>query len=250
MNYTFQVAYLNTIRQKKVIPKNVIQEIENNKSFTYLISVLKEYKYSKIFSFTPPEISIFESTNFEDVLQTELKETIELISSLLLEKHIWLTNWLRFFINSTEIYSTNFISFFAQYNKLFDKLGSYLCKKLFNLVVDFENIKLFLSYVVLQKPLQELIFIPFGNIDEKKLKQLYPSIENLNKHLYYSFYPKTKVSVQLQDENFNFYFNYYLEELIWESKFFYFTIEPIVFYFFEKFVETQKLKRIYYTIKS
>jgi vacuolar-type H+-ATPase subunit C/Vma6 len=250
MNYIFQVAYLNTIKQKKLIPKNVIQEIENNKNFTYLISVLKEYKYNKIFSFTTSEIAIIKPTNFEDVLQTELKESLELIDSLLLPKHKWFTNFFLFFLNPAEVYSTNFVSFFEHYNKLFNQLGSNLCKNLFTLIVDFENIKLFLSYTTIQKSPQELVFIPYGSIDEKKFRQIFPYVENLNKYLYYLSYPKTKVSVLPQDENFNFYFNYYLEELVWQSKFFYFTIEPIIFYFFEKFVEIQNLKKIYYNIKK
>jgi len=250
MNYTFQVAYLNTIRAKKVIPKNILQELENNKNISNLVSVLKEYKYNKIFSFAMPEVSILNRTSFEDVLQTELKESLELIDSLLLPKHKWFTNFFLFFLNPAEVYSTNFVSFFKHYNKLFNQLGSILCKNLFTLIVDFENIKLFLSYITIQKSPQELVFIPYGSIDEKKLKQIFPSVENLNKYLYYSLYPKTKVSVQPQDENFNFYFNYYLEELVWQSKFFYFTIEPIIFYFFEKLIEIQELKRIYYIIKE
>ncbi len=58
MNYTFQVAYLNTIRNKKIIPKNILQEIETNKNLSSLISALKEYKYNKIFSLSNPELEI------------------------------------------------------------------------------------------------------------------------------------------------------------------------------------------------
>jgi vacuolar-type H+-ATPase subunit C/Vma6 len=250
MKYTFQVAYINTIRAKKIIPKTILQELENNKNISNLVSVLKEYKYNKIFSFTTPEVSILNRTNFEDILQTELKESLELIDSLLLPKHKWFINFFLFFLNPVEVYSTNFVSFFEHYNKLFNQLGSTLCKKLFTLIVDFENIKLFLSYITIQKSIQELVFIPYGSMDEKKFRQIFPSVENLNKYLYYSSYPKTKVSVLPQDENFNFYFNYYLEELVGQSKFFYFTIEPIIFYFFEKLIEIQELKRIYYIIKE
>ncbi len=250
MNYTFQVAYLNTIRPKKVIPKNLLQEIENNKNIANLVSVLKEFKYTKIFLFSVPEISILDATNFENVLLTELYESLDLISSLLLNNHKWFIEFLKFFINPTEIYSSNFVLFFEHYNKLFLKIKSNLCKKLFNLITDFENIKLFISYVITQRTHQELIFIPFGSIDEKKLKQLFPSIESLNKFLNFSLYPKTKVSEKLQKESINFYFNLYLEELIWQSRFYYFTIEPIVFYFFEKLIETQRLKKVYYTIKT
>ena len=217
---------------------------------THFVSILKEYKYNKIFSFATAEKSILDTTKFESVLQDELNESLSLISSLLFIEHRWVIEWLTSFLNPTTIYSKDLFSFFSYYNKLFIQLDSSLCRKLFSVIIDFENIKLFLSYVILQKSINELSFIPYGYIDIYKLKQLFPSVENLNKYLIYSMYPKTKVSANLQEQNFNFYFDYYLEELIWQSKFFYFTIEPIIFYFFEKLIEIQKLKKIYYTIKN
>jgi vacuolar-type H+-ATPase subunit C/Vma6 len=249
MNYTFQVAYLNTIRNKKIIPKNILQEIETNKNLSSLISALKEYKYNKIFPLSNPELEIQNATNFESVLYAELKETIDFINTLLYEKHKWLTQIMEYFCTSLDFKDINSVVLFFenQYN-LSKKLNSSFCEKFIKTIIDFENIKIFLSFLKIEKTPTE--FISNGNIQKSKFNELFPSVEELNKYLQLTFYPKIKIEPDLQNENLYFKFNYYLEELISQSKFFYFTIEPIIFYFFEKLIETQKLKKIYYEIKN
>ncbi|MCS7227507.1 MAG: V-type ATPase subunit [Endomicrobia bacterium] len=246
MNYTYQVAYLNTLRVKKIIPATTLQELESTKNMLSLISALKEYKYDKIFSFTSPDTQIYDATLFESIIQQELNYTLSIIDTLLFQKDKWLVEWLSYFLFYSE--NKNFFDF-NKYIPLFNGLGSELCKKLLKLVIDFENIKLFLSYILLKKSsVEELKFISCGNIPDWKFKELFPSIDTLTKYLTTTFYPHIKISTSPEKINFNFYFKYYLSNLIWESKLYFFTIEPIVFYF-EKLLETQKLKEIYYDIK-
>lgn len=250
MNYSFQVSYLNTLRQKKIIPYNVLEEIQSNKSLSSIVSLLKEYKYNRIFSFSNPEKEIYNATNFELVLETEIKETLDLLSGLLLDKHKFLILWFKYFYSNNFENLDSIIIFFKNHFVLFKKLNSVFCEKLLQLTIDFENIKLFLYYTEVHTQFtQEIKFIPEGNIKEYSLKDCFPSIENLNKYIINTFYQKIKLSTQPQKENLNYYFNEYLKDFIWESKFYYFTIEPIITYFFEKLIETQKLKEIYYNIK-
>lgn len=245
MNYTYHVAYLNTIRAKKVIPDYVFQELELSKSLSSLISVFKEYKYEKIFTLHNPELELYNSVNFETIINEELSNSIALINSLLLPPDKWISQWIQKF----------FLTFTAKAEELsrfvnnFQQLNSSLCLELLKLIIDFENIKLFLSYTIYEEAVDEKNFIPSGNINVKKFKEFFPSVESLTKFLNSTYYPEIKLSSSLQKENFDFYFYIYLEKLVYKSKSYYFTIEPIVFYFFEKLIETQKLRKVYYSIK-
>lgn len=244
MNYTYQVAYLNTIRTKKVIPKNVLQELATNKNIVSLISVLKEYRYDRIFSLPNPEIDLYDATLFETVVSAELEYTVSLIDSLLLDNDKWLVEWFSYFYPKNITVAT-----FDRYIDKFQNLHSMLCNRLLKLVIDFENIKLFLSYINSSSADTTMNFLSGGNIHPSKFKDVFPSLETLVNILNFTFYPKIKLTTSPVKENFNFYFNLYLEELVWESRFYFFTIEPVVFYFFEKLLETQKLKEIYYELK-
>ncbi len=251
MNYTFQVAYLNTFRQKKIIPKNILEELKLTKNLSSLVSVLKEYKYSKIFSFNDIEKEIYDSVNFESLLEKEIIETLNLTSELLLNKHKVLIPWLKYFYSRNFENINSVILFFNKYFLVFKKLNSKICENIFKLTIDFENIKLFLYYtqIFINTSTQQLYFLQYGNIKEYVFKDSFPSIETLNKYITTTFYQKIKLSPQPIKENLNYYFNQYLQEFIWQSKFYYFTIEPIIAYFFEKLIETQELKEIYYNIK-
>ncbi|MFN3550686.1 MAG: V-type ATPase subunit [Endomicrobiia bacterium] len=251
MNYTFQVAYLNALRQKKIIPKNILEELKLTKNLSSLVSVLKEYKYNKIFSFTKIEEEIFDSVNFESVLEEEINDTLNLLSNLLLNEHKILIPWLKYFYSKNFENIDSIMLFFSKYFLVLKKLNSKICENIFKLTIDFENIKLFLYYtqVSTNTSAQQLYFFPYGNIKEYIFKDSFPSIETLNKYITTTFYQKINLSTQPIKENLNYYFNQYLQEFIWQSKFYYFTIEPIIAYFFEKLIETQQLKEIYYNTK-
>ncbi len=247
--YSFQVAYLNALRVKKVIPNNILQEINSNKNLSMLVSVLKDYNYRKIFDLKNTDQEILDSAKFESILEQELNDTLETINGLIKEKDKFIIEILTYFFNTELDTYEKIVLFFKQYKPKIEKLNSTLCCQLLKLIIDFENIKLFLSYIILGT--KSVKFIPDGNINPLVLKEIFPSVENLNKVfsvVYYS--PAIKVSIEPQNKNFNYYFIYYLQQLVWESKFYYFTIEPIIFYFFEKFIEVQYLKKIYYSIKG
>lgn len=245
MNYLFEVAYINSLRPKKIVPEKTFYELENNKSFAAIISVLKEFNYKKIFEI----IDIRDAYLFESVIITELNDTLELLNSLFKERHKWLTEWFKKFF--LFIKKEDIVSYFIDYFDKFMSLNSKLCQRLLKLIIDFENIKLFLSYTVVseQKDVEKK-FIPYGNLDHKILSRVYPSIDLLNKQLavvYPAF--RVEVTTDAKKENYEYFFRQYLNMLIWESKFYYATLEPLVFYFFEKLVETQRIKQIYYDIK-
>lgn len=248
MNYSFQVAYLNTIRPKKLIPENIIQDLYNNKSFSSLVSIIKEYNYN-ISNFK--ETELLNAYNFESIITNELLDTLNLIDTLLYENHRWIVDWLKnYFIDNNFTGIKVLISFLENSYLKFKKLNSKLLEELINLVIDFENIKIFLSYSLLKDvSLKDIKFIKFGSFSELLLKELSFSVDNLNNILSFSKYHKLKVYSQPVKENFHYYLNHYLKELSWKSKFCYFTIEPIVFYFLDKLFETQRIKEIYYDIK-
>ncbi|MCS7151811.1 MAG: V-type ATPase subunit [Endomicrobia bacterium] len=249
MNYTYQVAYLNAVKTKKIIPYQVLQDAEANKNFQTLISLLKDYKYNGFSLFNNPEVDIRASENFESIVFSELQSTTSLISKLLYDEHKWLVSWMQYFFSFKDTQElSDIIIFHKNYSQKFQSLHSILCTKLVKLIIDFENIQLFISYLILNKT-DNLMFIPEGNIKEAKLKDCFPQIESLNTYLNTTFYPQIKLSPNLQKDNFYAYLDYYLYQLISESKFYYFTIEPIIFFFFEKLLETRRLKRIYYGIK-
>ncbi|MCX7910950.1 MAG: hypothetical protein N2505_05160 [Endomicrobia bacterium] len=248
MNYSFQVAYLNAIRQKKLIPEYILEDISVKKNFSSLFSLFKEYNF-KVANFSDNDL--LDAYNFELVIKNELEDTLVLINSLLYSQHSWLVDWIKsYFIEKKFSNIEELILFFENSYTNFKKFNSKLIEDLINLIVDFENIKLFLSYSLkAEVSAPNLKFLRFGRIDDILLKKLFPSLESLSSYLSYTYYPKLKLTIQPMKENINYYFNYYLKELIWQSKFYYFTIEPIIFYFFEKLIESQKLKEIYYEIK-
>ncbi len=250
MSYSFQVAYLNTLRVKKVIPQTILQEIISNKNLSMLVSTLKDYHYRKIFDLKNLEVDILDASKFEEIINQELDDTLDTIENLLKEKDKYVIGLLRYFndSNTKQSYDELF-QFFKKYTIQFKNLNSNLCVQLLKLIVDFENIKLFLLYMFTKAT--DVKFLPYGNIKHYMLKEIFPSIESLNKIvsvIYYS--PEIKLSIELQQKNFNYYFTYYLQQISWKSKFCYFTIEPIIFYFFEKLFEAHYLKQAYYSIKG
>lgn len=250
MSYSFQVAYLNTFRTKKIIPQVTLQEIILNKNLSMLISVLKDYHYRKIFDLKNLEVDILDASKFEEIINQELIDTLDTINNLLKEKDKHVIGLLKYFTdtNTNQSYDELF-QFFKKYTIQFKNLNSNLCIQLLKLIVDFENIKLFLSYILTKSP--DVKFLPYGNIKYSILKEIFPSIESLNKVASVIYYPtEIKLSIELQQRNFNYYFTYYLQQLSWKSRFCYFTVEPIIFYFFEKLIETWYLKRAYYSIKE
>lgn len=245
MNYTYQVAYLNTVKVKKLIPLQVLQEVDTSKNLSTLMSLLKEYKYPEITSFT--NVNFLSAENFENVIYSELDNTVKFISQLLFDNDQWIINWFKYFFVPKEFNSIeDIINFYQNYTVLFQNLNSDFCFKLLRLVIDFENIKLFLTYVVTGQK-DYLKFIPEGNIQVTKFEECYPQVEILNNYVASIFYPLVKLN--MQQENIEDYFYTYLSNILWTSKFYYFTIEPIVSYFFEKLIETRLVKKIYYNTK-
>ncbi|MEN3013521.1 MAG: hypothetical protein ABDH23_02760 [Endomicrobiia bacterium] len=249
MNYSFQVAYINTLRQKKIIPEGLLIDLASNKNFSSFVALLKEYGY--LLNLDLSSEKLLDGYNFESVIKKHLDETLYFIDSLFYPDHRWITDCLKnYFLENKFNSQEDLNSFFKSIYFSFKKLNSNLLNNLVNLIVEFENIKLFMSYTLVENiSSKELRFINLGRISEILLKELFPSIEALNIYLSNTYYPYIKLTTQPATENFNYYFIYYLKELIWQSRFYYFTIEPLVFYFLEKFVETQKLKEIYYDIK-
>lgn len=257
MDYTYQVARLNAIRSYKLIPDVVLQDIKD-KSIPELLAVLKEYKYNKIFTISHPEEKIYDTEIFESILTSELDETVLLIDSLLYSEHKWLTVWFKNFylylIISLEK-NTNFDIqrqiWFSTYEEKIKKLKSILVEEMFKFLVDFENIKLFYSYIISEEYTgsEKPVFLPGGKICKERFIDIFPSLEQLTKYLQWTDYAGLRLDLEEKHKPLYFYWIEILKKLVDKAKYYFFTIEPLVCYFFEKYIEIQQLKKIYFGLK-
>ncbi len=251
MNYIHSVARLNAIRNYKIIPKQKLNEIENS-GLNALIELLKDYKYTIVTQYNEKEILKLE--NFDKIMTTELEETLSILSNLLNSRHRWIINWLKSFfvmeIKNNEDFENINLDIerkkqFLEYFSKIKRLNSKIVEEIFKSIVDFENIKIFLSakMIYTMQEANKIDFLPGGTVEIQKFLISYPDETLLEKEL-----SNTYVGINLNifnETNFYEYLHNIIKKLTGKTLYKFFTIEPLIAYFFDKLLEVRKIKELY-----
>ncbi len=252
MKYIYEVARLNAIKAYKLVPENVIEEIQKG-NISVLVSVLKEYKYRKIFSLSNPEEEIKDAKVFDSVVVGEIEDTINLVDSLLHKEDRWFTRWAKeysfssFLEYKTEEKNLGFVrrKVFDFYYKKFVELKSKLVLDIYRFIIDFENIKLFVVSSLFNTDVNKIGFLYGGKIQLNKFQEFFPSLDKLQKYLEFSEYSGIKIGFDIEPGIY-YYENNILKHYLQQAKYYFFSIEPLICYFFEKLLEIRRLRHIYF----
>ena len=248
MEYIHENAKLNAIRNYKIIPVSKLQEAENV-GLSRLYELLKEYKYTKILSLKEAEIDLFKSV--EESVMFELQETIILITKFLRSKDKWIIQLLKFFyIDNLQLTNNEMFNFdlqriikFKSFLLKIEEARNKHIKTLLRTLIDFENIKIFLSYRTISEieNVEQIQFLDGGNLKTKNFVKIFPDVEMLKKEVN-KIYPKIDFA---DTTNFYLVMENEIKKIFFRYKNYFFTIEPLLIYFFEKFFEVQKIKNIF-----